>query len=164
VIIEPIALYHTRDLREEGDGLWLASDDGRPARFGEPRVYHPDAKDMVVATYGNGTRIALSAASVLKERYRIECRVLDLRWIAPLPKSAILSHATEVGRLLVLDECRRSGNVSEAVGTAIAESRVPIRFARVTAEDCLVPLGPATSLVLPEESDVIDTVRRLVAR
>jgi 2-oxoisovalerate dehydrogenase E1 component len=164
VIIEPIALYHTRGLREEGDALWLAWDDGRPATFGEPRVYHPEAMDMVIATYGNGTRIALSAASVLRERYRIECRVLDLRWIAPLPKSAILAHATEVGRLLFLDECRRTGNVSEAVGTAIAECRVPIRFTRVTAEDSLVPLGPAATLALPGEGDVIDAVRRLVSR
>ena len=25
VFLEPIALYHTRDLYEEGDGLWLAA-------------------------------------------------------------------------------------------------------------------------------------------
>ena len=27
--LEPIALYHTRDLYEEGDGLWLATPGGR---------------------------------------------------------------------------------------------------------------------------------------
>ncbi len=50
VFLEPIALYHTRDLHEDGDGLWLGlpADDTRPDRFGPdaPRRRRPDDRDL----------------------------------------------------------------------------------------------------------------------
>src|SRR5690606_24896013 len=51
VFLEPIALYHTRDLHEDGDGLWTApyappdSWGSAPARLGEI-VTHGDGDDL----------------------------------------------------------------------------------------------------------------------
>jgi 2-oxoisovalerate dehydrogenase E1 component len=36
VFLEPIALYHTRDLYEEGDGLWLATPSPSHVRSARP--------------------------------------------------------------------------------------------------------------------------------
>ncbi|MEW1590225.1 thiamine pyrophosphate-dependent enzyme, partial [Micromonospora vinacea] len=74
VFLEPIALYHTRDLYAEGDGEWLA---GYPepggwvaghVPIGRARVYRVgSADDLTIITFGNGVRMSLRAAAVLAE-------------------------------------------------------------------------------------------------
>ncbi|HZV01260.1 MAG TPA: transketolase C-terminal domain-containing protein, partial [Planctomycetota bacterium] len=91
----------------------------------------------------------------------IKARVCDLRWLLPLDRALILKQAREVSRVLVLDECRRTGGPSEEILAAFVEERVDVLCARVTAKDTYVPLGPAASLVLPGEEDVIAAARSL---
>ena len=92
----------------------------------------------------------------------ISARVIDLRWLAPLPIDDVLHHAADVGRVLVVDECRRSGTVSEALATAIFEARPSTRFARVTSADSFIPLGNAANLVLVSEADIVAAAVELV--
>jgi len=161
VAIEPIALYHRRDLREEGDGAWLAAPGATAAPFGRARIYHPDAGDLVIATYGNGLFLSLRAAERLLREHRVSARVLDLRFISPLPVADVLEHAANTGRLLVVDECRRSGSPSEALAAAVLDSGSSIAFSRVTAADSFIPLGDAARLVLVDEQEIIDAALRL---
>jgi len=125
VIVEPIALYHTKDLLE-GDGAWLApAPKGAGSGTGSgcrARVYNEAAADLAIATYGNGVWMSLRVAERLQRERGISARVIDLRWIVPLPIGEVLAHAGAVGKLLVVDECRRSGNVSEALAAAILDS------------------------------------------
>jgi 2-oxoisovalerate dehydrogenase E1 component len=160
VIVEPIALYHRRDL-VAGDGGWLAQDSQRVAEFGRARVYRDQARDLVIVTYGNGLALALAAAEKLTSLHGLQARVLDLRWIVPLPEADVVEHARATGRVLAVDECRRSGNVSEAIGTLVAE-RVPgTAFARVAAADSFIPLGDAAEYVLVQEREILDAALRL---
>lgn len=162
VSIEPIALYHTRDLFAEGDGAWAAPSTTAVATPFEPRVYEPDAPDLTIASYGNGLFMSLRAARRLFQETGARARVVDLRFLCPLPTDAVLHHARETGTLLVVDECRRSGNVSEALATTVLESAAGVRFARVTAADCFVPLGDAANLVLASEDEVYANARELL--
>ncbi|HEY6556442.1 MAG TPA: thiamine pyrophosphate-dependent enzyme [Polyangiaceae bacterium] len=154
VAVEPIALYHTRDLHEASDASWLATPGGGSAELGRARVYHPEARDLLIVTYGNGLFMSLRAARTLAKS-GISARVLDLRWLSPLPIADVLEHTAEVGSVLVVDECRRSGNVSEALAAAILEARTSARFRRVTSADSFVPLGNAANLVLLSEADIV---------
>jgi 2-oxoisovalerate dehydrogenase E1 component len=154
VVIEPIALYHTRDLLD-GDGAWLAPSPKGQAELPRARVYCEGATDLVIATYGNGVWMSLRVAKRLEREHGISARVLDLRWIAPLPLDDVLAHARAVGRLLVVDECRRSGNVSEALAAAVLDSDTPCRFMRVSAADSFIPLGDAAQLVLVSEDEIL---------
>ncbi len=64
VFLEPIALYNTRDLYEDGDDGWLAPyPAGRRAahRSGGPARYG-DGRDLTIVTFGNGLRMSLRAA------------------------------------------------------------------------------------------------------
>ena len=164
VIVEPIALYATKDLHP-GDGAWSfpVPPQGRAIAIGEVGVYGEADRDLVVLTYGNGVPMCLRVRDRLASD-GIRARVIDLRWIAPLPVDAIRTHSRACGgRVLVVDECRRSGNVSEAVATALLEdpAGAPARFARVTAADSFVPLAAAASLVLPDEPEIERTARAL---
>lgn len=167
--VEPIALYHTRDLFP-GDGAWSfpLPPQGEAIDIGEVGVYEPpsprasSAPDVVVFTYGNGVPMSLRAAHVLSNE-KVDARVIDLRWIAPLPVEAIEAHAREARSVLVVDECRHSGNVSEAIAAVVAESPA-LRgkpFARVTSADSFIPLAEAANLVLLQEDEIVGAARAL---
>ena len=119
VFLEPIALYHTRDLHEDGDGLWLAPAAG-DAPLGSARTYG-DGGDLTILTWANGLRMSLRVARALEAR-GVRARVVDLRWLAPLPLDDLLREASATGRVLVVDETRRSGGVSEGVLAALVDA------------------------------------------
>ncbi|WP_280497912.1 thiamine pyrophosphate-dependent enzyme [Nocardia asiatica] len=159
--LEPIALYHTRDLHRPGDDGWLARPSAAEhAEIGRARVYGEGA-DLTLVSFANGVPMSLRAARRLA-RHGIHARVLDLRWLAPLPADDLLRHARATGRVLVADETRRGGGVSEAVCAALLDAGFTGRIARVTSEDSFVPLGPAAATVLLDEDRIEAAALRLL--
>ncbi len=104
-------------------------------------------------TFGNGVRMSLRVAHRL-QRQGIAVRVVDLRWLLPLPVQDLLEQATATGRVLVVDETRRSGGVSEGVVTALVDAGFRGEIRRVTSEDSFVPLGDAALDVLLSEETI----------
>ncbi|MEV0033472.1 thiamine pyrophosphate-dependent enzyme [Nocardia sp. NPDC050793] len=152
VFLEPIALYHTKDLHE-GDGAWLAPDTaGEHVEIGRARVYG-DGDDLTIVSFANGVPMSLRVAERLAAR-GVRTRVLDLRWLSPLPVDDLLTHARATGRVLIADETRHSGGVSESVCAALIDAGFPGRVARVTSADSFVPLGPAAEAVLLDETGI----------
>jgi len=160
VFLEPIALYHSRDLHDESDEGWVAAltDDHVPVGAG--RTYL-DGDDLAIVTWANGLHLSLRAAKRLATQ-GIRARVLDLRWLAPLPVDDILREATATGRVLVVDETRRTGGVSEGVLAALVDAGYEGRMARVASKDSFVPLGDAARLVLVSEEEIEEAALRLV--
>jgi 2-oxoisovalerate dehydrogenase E1 component len=161
VFLEPIALYHERDLHLSGDRGWLADyslDTQVP--IGSARV-HGAGADLTIATFGNGVRMSLRVAERLAAQ-GIFARVLDLRWISPLPVEDLLRESSATGKVLVADETRHAGGVGEGVITALVEHGFPGRIARVASADSYVPLGDAANVVLLSESDVESAALSLV--
>ena len=158
--LEPIALYHTRDLHTDGDGGWLAPDTGEHVPVGSARV-HGGGRDLTIVAFANGLRMSLRVAARLA-RDGVGVRVLDLRWLAPLPVDDVLRAARATGRVLVVDETRRSGGVSEGVLAALVDAGFPGAMARVAAEDSVIPLGDAAEHVLVSEAGIEAAARRLV--
>ena len=162
--LEPIALYMTKDLYEPKDGLWLFPfpPPGEAVPFGTERVYDAEHRDLAIITFGNGVHLSLRAARTLRERHGIRARIVDLRWLQPLHEDAIARHARDCGRVLVVDEGRRSGGLSEQIITALVERCDPLpRLRRVVGVDTYIPLGPAALTVLPSEPQIVDAARTL---
>jgi len=88
--------------------------------------------------------------------------VLDLRWLNPLPVADLLQAAELTGRVLIADETRRSGGVSESVAMALIDGGFTGRIARVTSCDSFVPLGAAADLVLLSEAEIEEAARKLL--
>ncbi|MGH3645588.1 MAG: thiamine pyrophosphate-dependent enzyme [Micromonosporaceae bacterium] len=163
VFLEPIALYHTRDLHTDGDAGWLSpypAPGTAHAPVGTGRVYG-DGADLTIVTFANGVRMSLRVARRLAAD-GVHVRVLDLRWLAPLPVADLLREADATGRVLIVDETRRAGGVSEGVLAALADAGFAGRVARVTSEDSLIPLGPAAQHVLLSEPAVERAARTLL--
>jgi 2-oxoisovalerate dehydrogenase E1 component len=156
--LEPIALYMTKDLYEAGDGQWQTPypAPGQAMVLGEERVYAPEAKDLVIFTFGNGVPMSLRAARGIEKKHGWKVRVVDLRWLQPLNSEAIARHARECACILVVDEGRRSAGVGEGVITAVVEGgqgAKPLR--RVVGQDTYTPLAGAAFLVIPSDEDIV---------
>ena len=153
VFLEPIALYHQRDLYDPGDQAWLAVDHDQHVPIGRARSYHDDSAMLTMISFGNGVPMSLRVARRLAAA-GISAQVLDLRWLAPLPVADILAAAGSTGRVLVVDETRHSGGVGEGVVTALVEGGFIGPIHRVASQDSFVPLGTAAEHVLLSEDEI----------
>ncbi len=178
VVIEPIALYHSRDLHRDGDGAWAAAPGEGTAAFGRARRYlvaphgpprsDPAAPALAIASYANGLWMSLRVAQRLADEVGVEICVLDMRWLMPLPLDDVLDAARHCGRLLVVDECRRSAGVHEAIASALLEAQQDdealrrVRYKSCSSADCFVPLGDAANLVLLSEAEIEVAARALL--
>jgi 2-oxoisovalerate dehydrogenase E1 component len=159
VYLEPIALYHTRDLYEDGDEGWLAPAAGE-APLGRARVYG-DGRDLTLVSWANGLHMSLRVARRLEAR-GVHARVVDLRWLAPLPVDDIVREAAATGRTLVVDETRRTGGVSEGIVAALLDVGYRGKLARAASKDSFIPLGDAASLVLLSEAEIEEAALALL--
>lgn len=153
VFLEPIALYHQRDLYDPGDQAWLAVDHDQHVPIGRARSYHDESAMITMISFGNGVPMSLRVARRLAAA-GISAQVLDLRWLAPLPVEDILAAAGSTGRVLVVDETRHSGGVGEGVVTALVEGGFIGPIHRVASQDSFVPLGTAAEHVLLSEDEI----------
>jgi 2-oxoisovalerate dehydrogenase E1 component len=161
IYLEPIALYHTRDLHDEGDDGWLAAYPTEGVPIGRARTYG-DGTDLTILTFGNGLRMSLRVAHRL-ETLGIRARVVDLRWLAPLPVADMVREAGASGRVLIVDETRRTGGVGEGVLAELLEHGFAGVVERVWSRDSFIPLGDAALEVLLSE-DTIEAAAMKVAR
>ncbi|WP_448548953.1 dehydrogenase E1 component subunit alpha/beta [Thalassotalea fusca] len=163
VFLEPIALYMTKDLLEEGDGQWThqyPTPTERPATLDMSVSCYGEGEEVCLLTYGNGYYLSRQAEVTLKQK-GINCRVVDLRWLAPLDEQGIIEHVAACKNVLIVDECRETGSISEALMTLMAENSLITKerqIQRLCAKDSFIPLGKAAYHVLPSKQDIIDRV------
>jgi 2-oxoisovalerate dehydrogenase E1 component len=164
VMVEPIALYMTRDLHGEGDLGWTARypAPGEAAiRLGEIGV-HGAGRDIALLSYGNGHYLSRQAQKLLEEQ-GVNARAIDLRWLAPLAEDALLEATKDCAAVLIVDECRVTGSQSEALMALYAE-RGPAgqKLARIAAEDSFIPLARAATHTLPSRDGIVAKALELV--
>ncbi len=154
VFLEPIALYPMRDLYGAQDGGWMTTYPSPDQRIGLGEVgVHGDGTDLAIVTYGNGHYLSKQALPELEAAGQ-STRIIDMRWLSPLPAEALLEATKGCKHVLIVDECRRTGSHSEALMTLFAEhSDQPT--ARVVAEDCFIATGPAYAAPLPSKDGIV---------
>jgi len=163
VMIDPIALYPMRDLHAADDGGWMRHypQVGDTAPLGTVAV-QGQGRDLAIVTYGNGTYLSTQAQPRLKDA-GIDARIIDLRWLAPLAETAVLGATKDCRRVLIVDECRRTGSQSEALVTLFAEhGRSDV--ARLAAEDSFIATGPAYGATLPSADAIFAAAQSLVGQ
>jgi len=160
VFIEPIALYPMRDLLEDGDKGWMCvyPDTGERIGLGQVGV-HGDGTDVAIISYANGYYLSRQAAPELAAK-GVNARVIDMRWLAPLPAEALLRETAQCKAVLIVDECRRTGSQSEALMTLFTEN-CDLPVSRITAEDCFIATGPAYAAPLPSKDLIVAAVLEL---
>jgi 2-oxoisovalerate dehydrogenase E1 component len=136
-----------------------------PRAYGEP----PEGVDraLTIVSWANGLWRSLRAARRLRDEHAVSARVVDLRWLQPFDLDTLCDEAVASGRLLIVDEGRKTGGVSEAIVAALVEelprrdASLP-RIVRYCGEDTYIPLGPSWKYVLPDEEGIIERALALV--
>lgn len=161
VFLEPIALYPMRDLHAEKDGLWMTRypDPSERIAFGEVGV-QGEGTDLAIVTFGNGVYLSNQALAELSSR-GIKARIVDARWLSPLPKAGLTAAVQGCKRILVVDETRHSGGVAEALMAHFHEAAPGVPLARITAEDSFIATGPAYAATMPSAAGIAAAAKEL---
>jgi 2-oxoisovalerate dehydrogenase E1 component len=164
LFLEPIALYMTKDLHEPDDNAWQFGypAPGESVALGEPRVYiEGDGDDVLtIISFANGLYMSLQAQRRLRDM-GIASRVIDIRWLAPLPWEAMREHASATGRVLIVDECRKTGGGPSAHIVAELQEDRRLIVRRIAGDDTFIPLGPAANEVLLQVDDIVTAAAKL---
>ncbi len=122
--------------------------------------------DLAIISYGAYVHSALRVAERIAPD-GIEAAVLDLRWLSPLDREAVLRLVRRTGRVLIVHEDSRTGGIGESVASIIQEEAfewldAPIRI--LAALDTPVPYSPPLEAAfLPSEADIEQAARLLAA-
>jgi 2-oxoisovalerate dehydrogenase E1 component beta subunit len=122
--------------------------------------------DLAIVSYGAYVHAAMRVADRLHAD-GIEAAVLDLRWLAPLDKAALLAVARHTGRVLIVHEDSRTGGIGESLAAVVQEEAfewldAPARV--IGALDTPVPYSPPLEeAFLPGEGGIERAARMLVA-
>ena len=160
VFLEPIALYPMRDLHADKDGAWMTRYPATDLRIplGEVKVTG-QGTDLAIVTYGNGHYLSHQARPEI-EAQGIRMRIIDLRWLSPLPLASLTAAVAGCRHILIVDECRRSGGPAEALMAHLAEAgHAPVRL---VAEDSFIATGPAYAATMPSAESIHAAALRLV--
>ncbi len=166
VFIEPIALYMTKDLHQENDKGWSfpypsLQEEIQIGQFG----VHGNGKDITIVTYGNGFYFSRQAEKILKEKYDVSCKIIDLRWIAPLDQMALVNEIKNDKNILIVDECRKTGSLSEGLVAMMVEKIPSLPKIKVlAAHDCFITLGVAAAAGLPSKDDIIESCLEMLGK
>jgi 2-oxoisovalerate dehydrogenase E1 component beta subunit len=157
---EHIALYRDPRIKQT-----LADGPPKPLPIGSAALRRA-GDDLAIVSYGAYVHVALRVAEKLAAD-GIQASVLDLRWLAPLDKSAVLAVARHCSRVMIVHEDTRTGSIGESLAAIIQEEAfesldAPVRI--VGALDTPVPYSPPLEeFFLPSEADIERAARLLIA-
>lgn len=167
IFVEPIALYMTKDLHELNDKLWSFPypDPSEEIELGKFGVMGAKDPDITIVTYGNGTFYSSQAEKILREKQGLKIKIVDLRWIAPIDWEALANEVKSARHLLIVEECRKTGSLSEAIVANLVEQLGNLPPTKVLAAiDCFIPLGVAAAAGLPKRDEIVSAALELVGK
>ena len=164
IFIEPIALYMTKDLYDEKDGQWTYQypNPKEEISLGEIKVYG-SGKSLIIITYGNGLYLSLKAKNAIEAKSRKKIKIIDLRWLSPIDISSLMKSIGSCKKILIVDECRKTGCHGEEIFLKINQSSNQNLSIRLhAAEDSFIPLGISATSTLPSVESIINSAMDLL--
>jgi 2-oxoisovalerate dehydrogenase E1 component len=164
VFVEPIALYMTKDLYKPKDGKWRFQYPSIKEKIpvGEFATYG-NGRSLTIITFGNGLYLSLQAKKAIEKKLKKKIKVIDLRWLSDINIKQLLNAIGTCKKVLIVDECRRSGCYGEAIFNRLMdESTKPLNIKLHAAEDSFISLGEAATATLPSKESIIQNSLELV--
>jgi transketolase len=100
-----------------------------------------DGDDLTIIGTGETVYHALQAGRRLREQ-GISARVLDMSFIKPFDREAVLDAARHTGRIITVEEHSRFGGLGALVTEALSEEPVPVRIIGIPDENVVHGSSP----------------------
>lgn len=123
--------------------------------------------DVTLVAIGSMVKPALRACDELAKQ-GIAATLIDPRTVVPMDYEPILRSVQRTGRLVIVDEARRTCSAASEIAATVAERafdllRAPIR--RVAVEDVAIPYSPPLEkAVLPDAARIVAAVQSVIER
>ena len=132
-----------RAVHVHADGL-----DGRPlARIQPFREQRPQTvlagKDLTMVAVGHKFKVARDAAEQLRKK-GIDCGLVNLRYLKPLPEDALAEILVRAPRVVTLEEGVLDGGIGSAIAAFAADRRLKCEVLRI---------GVPTAFIAPGSQD-----------
>ena len=111
------------------------ADDNFPFEVGKANLLM-DGKDLTIIAVGETVYHAQQAGLELA-KLGISARVLDMAWIKPCDREAVLAAARETGRIITVEEHSKFGGLGAMVCEILSEQPVPVRILGIPDEDAI---------------------------
>jgi 2-oxoisovalerate dehydrogenase E1 component beta subunit len=125
-----------------------------------------EGDDVTIITYGSMVLHSLSAVGKLAKG-DLSIELIDLRSIMPLDKETIYRSIQKTNRAVLVHEDHKTLGIGAEIAALLSEDLFEYLDApvvRVAAPDAPVPYSPPLEeFYLPNESDIIDAVNRVIA-
>lgn len=95
-----------------------------------------DGKDLTIIATGETVYHAKQAGIELQQ-HGISARVLDMAWIKPCDREAVIHAAQETGRIITVEEHSKCGGLGAMVCEILSENPVPVRILGIPDEDAI---------------------------
>ena len=133
--------------------------------FGLARIAK-QGEDATVITWGMLVQRSLDAARKVEEEMGVSVEVVDIRTLNPLDKETILRSVRKTGKVLIAHEDTLTGGFGGEIAAIVAAEafeRLDAPPVRIAGADTPVPYGPTLeNMMLPQESDLVEGLRRLL--
>ena len=127
---------------------------------------HRKGSDVTIVATGRMVPLSVRIAEDVSDTADIE--VIDPQTLKPLDTQTILDSVRKTGKLVIVSEaCRSCGFPAEVAATVaeLAHDDLKAPIQRVTSHDAPMPVSePLESAILPSDQDVIDAIRRVMAK
>jgi pyruvate/2-oxoglutarate/acetoin dehydrogenase E1 component len=155
-----IFLEHRRIYPMSGE---VPDEDSFVVPLGSAEIVHP-GEDITLVAWSWMRTEAENAVKTLDEE-GISVELIDPRTIRPMDHTTIARSVARTGRLLVVEEGTRTGGVAaEVLVCAVENTAKPLRIARITTPDVILPYSAALELPLyPNARTIADAARRMVS-
>ena len=156
VFIEPIALYMKKDMHKDKDNQWCFNypDINEELPLGE-FVTYGKGRALTIISYGNGIYYALKAQPEIEKKLKKKIKIIDLCWLSDIDIDSIIKEIGKSNKVLIVDECRRSGCHGEGLMASLYErSKNNLSVKLHAAEDSFIPLGVAATSTLPNHKTI----------
>jgi 1-deoxy-D-xylulose-5-phosphate synthase len=130
--------------------------------FARPQVVL-EGSDLVVLTVGHRFDAAREAAQTLRDR-GVDCGLVNLRYLKPLPEEALAEILSAVPRAVSLEEAVLEGGVGSAIAALVADRRLGCDLLRIGVPCAFVEAGSNAELCRIYGLDAAGVLKRVEER
>jgi 1-deoxy-D-xylulose-5-phosphate synthase len=133
--------------------------DEAPSAFARPQIVSPGT-DMTIVAVGHKFAVAREASERLKTR-GIDCGLVNLRHLKPLPEEALADILGKVARVVTLEEAVLDGGVGSAIAALVADRRLKCEVLRLGVPTQFVAPGSQAELLKMHGLDVDGVLKKV---